>query len=228
MIKVVHVIHATNPKNLFVSVMKLVTGPFSYKFKDDWGTTSRGVDDVVIEVYQPAINFDYSVSESFNVPGVFWSSVDRLDAYNQQLDDGGDNGFSYTYRNRWSGYFGIDQFEEAITRLKRNISTRRAVVATLDPSQDLIVDKINPQTNKPTKPSEESIPCIMALQFIYDIRTDTIKCLVYMRSSDGRGALVANIVGVASILNYVSDEIGKKPGDITFHIGSLHYYPDSV
>ena len=72
--------------------------------------------------------------KNIRVPeGYFWSG-EKLEKYSEQFLSKDQQGFVYTYGNRLRKHFkGIDQIQEAISRIKNCQESRRAISVTWDP-----------------------------------------------------------------------------------------------
>jgi thymidylate synthase len=155
---------------------------------------------VVEDPYQEMIPARYSWNE------------ERLEEYARQLLSGNNPGFEYTYGERlraWSmpGMPPLDQIEQAIRRLKDSPSTRRATAVTWIPLVDTAKDEV---------------PCMIVDDF--KLRDGCLNLSIFFRSHDFAGAYPANLYGLARVLEYVSREVGAKPGSISTTSASAHIY----
>lgn len=123
----------------------------------------------------------------------------------------------YTYGNRLRDFalldalsgmgHGVDQLDYTIRRLQKSRVTRRAVMCTWAPSQDLF----NPEP-----------PCIDIIQFI--IREGRLNLTAYIRSNDMLMAWGANCWALAHLLQYAAHECGVAYGWIETVSMSAHIY----
>ncbi|MCX6680562.1 MAG: thymidylate synthase [Methanothrix sp.] len=155
---------------------------------------------VVEDPYQEMIPAQYSWHE------------ERLEEYAQQLLSGNNPGFEYTYGERlraWSlpGVPALDQIEQVILRLKASANTRRATAVTW------IV---------PVDACKDEVPCMIVDDF--KLRDGRLHLSIFFRSHDFAGAYPANLYGLARLLQYVSLEVGAKPGSISTTSASAHIY----
>ena len=152
------------------------------------------------------------------IPEEYTWSRDRLEDYAAQLQSGENPGFEYTYGERlrsWKipGVFGrpdeppIDQIDLLIQRLKANPNTRRATAITWI---------------APVDSTKEEVPCMIVDDF--KLRDGMLHLTVLFRSHDFAGAYPANLYGLARLLDYVSAQVGVKPGSISTTSASAHIY----
>jgi thymidylate synthase len=170
---------------------------------DERGTKIRellSLQVVVSDPYQEMIPREYSWNE------------ERLEEYALQLLSGQNPGFEYTYGERlraWSvpGTPPLDQIEQVIRRLNDSSSTRRATAVTWIPFVDTAKDEV---------------PCMIVDDF--KLRDGCLNLSIFFRSHDFAGAYPANLYGLARVLEYVSREVGAKPGSISTTSASAHIY----
>jgi thymidylate synthase len=103
-----------------------------------------------------------------------------------------------------------DQFEQAVARLKKDPTTRRAVIQIFSPA-DLFADS-------------RDCSCLVSLQFI--LRENSLSCLAYMRSQSALMVMPYDIFLLSMIHEAVSICVGVEPGAYHHLCGSLHYYDD--
>jgi len=170
---------------------------------DERGTRIRellSMQVVVEDPYREMIPAEYSWNE------------ERLEEYAQQLLSGNNLGFEYTYGERlraWSlpSVPALDQIEQVILRLKASANTRRATAVTW------IV---------PVDTAKDEVPCMIVDDF--KLRDGRLNLSIFFRSHDFAGAYPANLYGLARLLQYVSREVGAKPGSISTTSASAHIY----
>lgn len=103
---------------------------------------------------------------------------------------------AYGYRLR--KHFGNDQLAEVIAKLRRDPSTRQAVISMWDPAQDLAGEF-------------KDRPCNLTI--VFNITDDRLNMMVYNRSNDiVMGAYGANAVHFSFIQQYVAGMLGLKVG----------------
>jgi len=146
--------------------------------------------------------------KNIRVPeGYFWSG-EKLEKYSEQFLSKDQQGFVYTYGNRLRKHFqGIDQIQEAISRLKNCQESRRAISVTWDPSID-------------TKNDE--VPCMIMVDF--KMRDDKLNTTGLWRSHDIYGAWLPNAVGLTNLALYAAEKLGVEVGTLTIHSISAHIY----
>lgn len=163
--------------------------------------------DIVYQIPFVALHFenhinDYGYARAVKVPNNTFFNNEGLQRYSEQLLDGDLHDFVYTYGNRLIEYFGVNQYDVMINRLKENEDTRRAIGVTYDPEHDTYV---------------EDIPCLVMIKCsIYD---NTLEMTVIFRSNDIKYAFTSNMYALMSVQLYMADKLNIKPGK--FHYVSL-------
>lgn len=125
--------------------------------------------------------------------------ADMLPRYNARAERFAPNGV-------WRGAYGalaMPQIRTAIERLKRDCTTRRAVVTMPTIDEDI---------NNP--------PCWTSLHFLFD--APTLDMIVYQRSLNLHGVMPYDLVVLSNILLLVADESKLEAGTLRWIIGSLH------
>lgn len=130
-----------------------------------------------------------------------------MEKYEKQFLDPELKGFKYQYGHRLRTYFGVDQVDEAIKRLKSFKYTRRATMVTLDPRKDCF---------------EDDIPCCDLIDF--KLRDGKLYLTAVFRSNDLGSAVVPNFFALRYLGNYVAKEVGVQLGSVTVQSISLHVY----
>lgn len=110
--------------------------------------------------------------------------------------------WDYTYHERYAW-----QYDWLINELKRNPSTRRAVLSIRDPKIDMEVD---------------DPACLQHIQ--YFIRDDKLHCKVLMRSNDACKATFMNAFAFIMLQKKIADELGIEVGTYTHRANSFHCY----
>ncbi len=150
-------------------------------------------------------------------------SPEALEQYRQELLDGIldfniGKGWDYTYHDRMVNYyvdnqlykpdeFSIDQVKFVIEELKRNPSSRRAVIDVRDNSDDCFSD---------------DPACLQHIQ--YFIRNGKLDCCVLFRSNDATRATFMNSFGLIMLQKRIADELGVGVGTYTLRANSFHCY----
>lgn len=119
-------------------------------------------------------------------------------------DDGVTNNSAYGYRIM--SKFGFDQWEHVKELLKRDPSSRQAVIHIKDAD------------NKPTKDT----PCTVYLQFF--IRDNKLHLSVHMRSNDIWMGVPYDMFSFCFLQMKMAMELGVEVGSYTHYAGSLHMY----
>jgi thymidylate synthase len=144
--------------------------------------------------------------------------------YANQLLDVSPSDFDYNCGNRWFDYFsfrsaevlyqgdgdkhGFNQIEHnVIQELKRDNSSRRAIVVSLQPELDSI---------------RTHIPCITQLQFL--IRDCELNCIVYIRSNDMLSAWGSDAYALSQVFKYVAFSLQVPMGYLEIISVSAHIY----
>lgn len=167
------------------------------------GNTIELPSPLIIEVLYPTAQPVYY--PSVGIP------IDALNSYATQLMSGINPGFSYTYGNRLRDYNGIDQIEKAISILRNDHHSRRAIIHTWKVGTDL---------------GSKEIPCVQTLQFF--IRNNRLNCVVYIRSNDILLAWGANAYGITRMMEYICCSLNIYIGTLTTISASAHIYRSDV
>jgi len=147
-----------------------------------------------------------------------------MEQYTNDLLNGSDNEFVYTYHERLFEYisydmvsseYGINLFQdyylnqiyELIEKMKKEPTTRRAQAITWYPEHDLLSD--NP-------------PCLQRIQCM--IRTGKLHMDVNFRSNDMISAFNQNAYALTKLQELIADELGLPVGRYTHYITSAHMY----
>lgn len=121
-------------------------------------------------------------------------------------DDGETNNSAYGYI--LFKKYGKNQLEEVIQELKKDHTSRKAVLNISDPAIDRLHTK--------------DMQCTIALQFL--IRDNKLNTTVYMRSNDVYFGLPYDYIFFMSLAYYVANELGIKVGTYCHNATSLHMY----
>lgn len=113
--------------------------------------------------------------------------LQSFEYYREQLVEGKHTkGFVYTYHGRLNDYFGFNQIEKIVNKLKESPTTRRAVAVTWQPEFDL---------------DSEDPPCMDLLKF--SVKHGKLCLSVVFRSHDILKAWGKNVYALA----YLMDDI---------------------
>ncbi|HPN67274.1 MAG TPA: thymidylate synthase [bacterium] len=118
---------------------------------------------------------------------------------------------TYTYGYRLRNYLGqVDQIAEIVRLLKESVVTRRAYATTFIPPEDLF---------------QNSPPCLTSIQVITDIN-QKLNMFVYFRSHDIFKAALTNAAGLLNLQQYIAEQSGYLPGQLTISSASAHIYEE--
>ncbi len=150
--------------------------------------------------------------DAFDLPEEYPLDEGAVREYEDQLLDPDRGGFEYTYGNRIREYFGVDQLEGLVERLKEAPETRRAVAVTWDPKRD---------------GKAEEVPCLVAVHLQSD-GDDGLELHAFYRSWDVGKALVANVIALRRLQEEVAGEIGAEPTTVTVYASNAHVYLEDL
>ena len=184
----------------------------------DWGTTQ-------IEVSMTMV-VENPLKEPM-ISKLFIGGPRELEQYRQELLDGildfeiEKGNWVYTYHDRMVNYplerdveygiYSFDQIQFVIGELKRNPSSRRAVVLVRDPSIDAFSD---------------DPACLQHIQ--YFIRDDKLHCKVLFRSNDACKATFMNAFGLIMLQQKIANVLGLEVGTYTHRANSFHCYEKDI
>ena len=165
----------------------------------DWNTTQRELA-MTIAVTEPLT--DPMISKCFI------GDPYSLQKYVLEMLDGildfevGLGNWAYTYHMRYA-----DQIPFIISELKRNPSSRRAVMLVRDKEKDI--------------PSDDPA-CLQHIQ--YFIRSGKLDCMVLFRSNDACKATYMNAFALIRLQKKIAEELGVPVGTYTHRASSFHCY----
>lgn len=110
--------------------------------------------------------------------------------------------WAYTYHQRYA-----DQIPFILEELKRNPSSRRAVMTIRDKDADM---------------GSDDPACLQHIQ--YFIRGGTLCCKVLFRSNDACKATFMNAFALIMLQKMIADKLGVKVGTYTHRANSFHCY----
>lgn len=166
---------------------------------DDWNTTQKEVSMTMV-VEEP-------LAEPM-ISKLFIGGPKELEQYRQEMLDGildfevEKGNWAYTYHQRME-----EQFPFIISELKRNPSSRRAVILVRD-------WRIDSESDDPA--------CLQHIQ--YFIRDDALHCKVLFRSNDACKATFMNAFALIMLQKRFADELGVAMGTYTHRASSFHCY----
>lgn len=141
---------------------------------------------------------------------LFIGGFKELEQYRQEMLDGildfeiERGNWEYTYHSRMA-----EQIPFIIRDLKRNPSSRRAVIDIRDWRHDAAEGNENPA-------------CLQHIQ--YFIREGELHCKVLFRSNDACKATFMNAFALIMLQKRIADELGVKLGTYTHRANSFHCY----
>lgn len=142
-----------------------------------------------------------------------------FDKYTEDLIEGSNNGFAYTYHERLyehesafhdlqgEGVGEVDQISDIISKLKSEPNSRRAQAITWYPSRDM---------------ESDSPPCLQRVQCI--IRDNKLNMHVTFRSNDCLSAFNQNAYALVNLQNYIAEVLDVGVGIYTHYITCPHIY----
>jgi hypothetical protein len=139
--------------------------------------------------------------------------VEFLTQFNSRMGEFSDDGktFNAAYGHRWRAHFGRDQLDEVIKLLRRDPTTRQAVVQIWD-SADLLRKTKDKACNT---------------QIVFDVRQDRLNMTVFNRSNDvWWGAYGANAVHFSMLQELVAAATGHRIGVYRQVSNNLHLYTE--
>lgn len=125
-------------------------------------------------------------------------------------DDGETSNSAYGYILHKK--YGFDQLQQIIELLKKDSSTRRAVLNISDPTINRIKTK--------------DMQCTIAIQFL--IRNEKLEETVYMRSNDVNFGLPYDYIYFVSIGQYIAQKLNIELVKYTHHATSMHMYKKDI
>jgi len=114
-----------------------------------------------------------------------------------------ESAYGFRAREKWG-----DQIQRVIAALRKDESTRQAVLNLWDPQTDGM--KFHPA------------PC--PTQIVYNSNETHVHCQVFMRSSDLFVGLPYDVMTWSFVLDAIAASVGKKPGFVTFFLAHPHLY----
>lgn len=147
----------------------------------------------------------------------YWSASNSVDEIGKAAklwynitDDGTTSNSAYGYIIHKK--YGYDQLSTVFKELKRDPTSRRAIINISDP----LLDK---QTTK-------DLQCTIAIQFL--IRDNRLHMTVYMRSNDVYFGLPYDSIYFMTIQHTLANELRLNIGTYTHHATSMHIYERDI
>ncbi|MBR5730393.1 MAG: hypothetical protein IKX89_00425 [Firmicutes bacterium] len=165
----------------------------------DWNTTQR------------ELSMTFQVQEPLAEPMIsklFIGGPEELEQYRQEMLDGildfevAAGKWAYTYHERMA-----EQFPFIVEELKRNPSSRRAVLLIRDWRKDSASD---------------DPACLQHIQ--YFIRNGKLDCVVLFRSNDACKATYMNAFALIMLQARFAEQLGVEVGTYTHRASSFHCY----
>ena len=138
----------------------------------------------------------------------FIGGAEELQQYVMEMLDGildfevGRGNWKYTYHMRYKDQIGFVEDE-----LRRNPSSRRAVMVIRDKMADMYSD---------------DPACLQTIQ--YFVREGKLDCMVLFRSNDACKATFMNAFALIMLQKRIADELGLPVGTYTHRANSFHCY----
>lgn len=180
----------------------------------DWSTTQKEIS-VTIVIKHPL--------QEPMISKLFIGGPKELEQYRQEVLDGildfeiAKGNWTYTYHDRMVNYpiidkndgdiYHLNQVDFVINELKRNPSSRRAVILVRDPSIDAF---------------DGDPACLQHIQ--YFIRDNQLHCKVLFRSNDACKANYMNMFALILLQQKIANALGIKVGTYTHRANSFHCY----
>ena len=160
---------------------------------------------------QKEVSMTFVVAEPLAEPMIskcFIGGPKELEQYRQEMLDGildfeiACGNWTYTYHDRYQ-----DQVPFIIDELKRNPSSRRAVMTIRDKEADM---------------GSEDPACLQHIQ--YFVRDGKLDCVVLFRSNDACKAAFMNAFALIFLQKRIAGELGLPVGTYTHRANSYHCY----
>lgn len=169
----------------------------------DYATTQKEIS-ATIHIYHPL--------KEPRISKLFIGGFRELEQYRQEMLDGildfeiGNGNWKYTYHDRMTNYASIDQIQFVIDELRRNPSSRRAVI--------LIRDASDIGSDDPA--------CLQLIQLF--IRNNQLDCKVLFRSNDACKAFFMNAFALICLQERIANALSVPVGTYTHRANSFHCY----
>ena len=175
------------------------------------GVMTKELENVVVSIRKPGVGWP--------LRGCEWSNMIPLLEYARQLQSPDVAGFEYTYGNRLTAYFGVNQIEEAIELLQKFRAVRFATMVLWDPVRDLADEQVPVATIE--HPLREK-PCMTLIHLL--VRENKLNVTVVFRAQDMLRAWPTNVFGIYKLQEYIAGEVDADVGTLTMIAISAHRY----
>lgn len=182
---------------------------------NNYSFTIEDIENNVVTLKSRNISYSYLAGEIL----WYWNARNDLDFirhfssfWDKISDDGKTANSAYGYLLQKK--HGFNQIEKIIELLKKDPSSRRAVLNINIPNENVIETKDE--------------PCTIALNFF--IRNEKLHCTGIMRSNDVNFGLTYDLSYFTQLQKYIAKELSKelgyyiKPGSYTHFAVSMHFY----
>ncbi len=182
---------------------------------NNYSFTIEDIENNVVTLKSRNISYSYLAGETL----WYWNARNDLDFirhfssfWDRISDDGKTANSAYGYLLQKK--HGFNQIEKVIELLKKDPSSRRAVLNINVPNENMIETKDE--------------PCTIAL--IFFIRDKRLHCTGIMRSNDVNFGLTYDLSYFTQLQKYIAKELSKelgyyiKPGSYTHFAVSMHFY----
>ena len=160
---------------------------------------------------QKELSMTFQVADPLGEPMIsklFIGGPEELEQYRQEMLDGildfevAAGKWAYTYHERM-----VEQFPFIVEELKRNPSSRRAVILVRDWRKDS---------------ASEDPACLQHIQ--YFIRNGKLDCIITFRSNDACKATYMNAFALIMLQKRFADQLGVEMGTYSHRANSFHCY----
>lgn len=137
------------------------------------------------------------------------NKLEFIKYYLRKYEDSADGDIIFgAYGPRLFDWDGLDQFERAIDRLKKNPASRKAMIQLFD-RRDL-------------DQKHNDVPCTCTMQFL--VRDGVLTMIVYMRSNDITFGMVHDFFAFTMLQEIMAAKLSLTLGSYKHMVGSLHLY----
>lgn len=117
--------------------------------------------------------------------------------------------WGYSYGQRFLNFDGVNQIDQVIHKLTKNIESKSATITLIDPKGD-----------------GHHMPCIVSIDF--KIRNGSLMTTAFFRSQDVGKKLYADILSIGDIAKDISKKVNAPLGSLHILIVSLHMYEPDI
>lgn len=186
------------------------------KIQDEGFSRIDERNDEVLQI--PFVNLTFS-NHIKNVSNVLFVDVPKetklnmemLEDYKNQILKGSEQDFIYTYQDRMCNWFGVNQYDYIIEKLKKNPNSRRAVGITWDIKTDTKTDEV---------------PCWNYL--CCSVYNNRLYMSVVFRSNDIDTAFVPNMYGLHNLHKMFCQKTGYEVGDFYYTGHNVHIIKNNL